>query len=296
VGLACGDALGAPAEFKQQAEVRSRWGELRDMVGGGVWAPGEWTDDTGMALCVAQSILAAPNDPVAEIGSRFLICRQTAKDVGTTISAALAAYQGDWAVAARSTPQARAGKAAGNGSLMRTLPVAVAYADEETMLRTSARVAAMTHWDPHAEVCCAVYRLWVRALLAGVQRRAAWKAALKRGREIAGGGPLSTDTPGPAPLSSGFWERLTGVEALQYAQLQPSGYAGYVVDCLEAAATGQQALVSAVNLAGEADTIAAVTGGAAWGVASLPSRWLTALHQSEELERTAGELRYADQG
>lgn len=300
LGLACGDALGAPAEFQSQADVGARWGRLTEMVGGGPWAPGEWTDDTGMALCVAEGILAAPADPVAEIGARFLEWRRTAKDVGGTIGAALSAYRGDWPAAARSTPQARAGKAGGNGSLMRALPVALAYADPDEMLRQSARISAMTHWDPQAEVCCAVYCLWVRRLLAGEPLAPAWHAALQAGRAAADAGRRAEDTPGPAPLPTGFWERLAGSESLRYEDLQPSGYAGYVVECMEAAVwcclrspSLEEALIQAVNLAGEADTIAAVAGGAAgaaWGPAALSTRWLASLHQRQRLEEVAGQL------
>jgi ADP-ribosylglycohydrolase len=62
-GLACGDALGAPVEFMDAPAVRDRYGTLRDMLGGGLWAPGEWTDDTGMTLAVAEGILDTPDDP-----------------------------------------------------------------------------------------------------------------------------------------------------------------------------------------------------------------------------------------
>jgi ADP-ribosyl-[dinitrogen reductase] hydrolase len=300
LGLACGDALGAPAEFRSPSEVRDRWGTLTEMVGGGAWDPGEWTDDTGMALCVAEGILADLADPVPETGRRFLEWSRTAKDVGSTISAALAGFRGDWAEAARATPQARSGKAAGNGSLMRALPVALAYSDPEAMLRQSARLSAMTHWDPQAEICCAVYCLWVQALLEGEELRPAWHAALAAGRKLAGRGKLAPDTPGPAPLPDGFWERLERVETLRYEDLQPSGYAGYVLECLEAAAwcclnaSGlEQALILAVNLAGEADTIAAVAGGAAgaaWGREVIPARWLQALYRREDVEQTAARL------
>src|SRR5882724_2533995 len=92
LGLACGDALGAPAEFKSKAEVFRRWVRLSEMVGGGPWAPGEWTDDTGMMLATAEGILAHPEDPVEEVGRRFLDWHKTAKDVGSTISAALSGY------------------------------------------------------------------------------------------------------------------------------------------------------------------------------------------------------------
>src|SRR5688500_20270182 len=93
-GLACGDALGAPAEFKSQAEVQSRWGRLTEMVGGGMWEPGEWTDDTGMALCIAEGILANTEDPIDEIGQRYLDWCTSATDISTTISASLAAIYG----------------------------------------------------------------------------------------------------------------------------------------------------------------------------------------------------------
>jgi len=176
LGLACGDALGAPAEFKDKAYIQNKWGTLTEMVGGGGWEPGEWTDDTGMALCVAEGILASPDDPVEEIGKRFLEWRKTAKDVGTTISAALSGYQGDWPQASQSTPHARSGKAAGNGSLMRTLPVALAYSDISQMLQQSARISSMTHWDAQGQACCAIYCCWcVMCCRAKIcRKRGAW--------------------------------------------------------------------------------------------------------------------------
>lgn len=180
---------------------------------------------------------------------------------------------------------------------MRALPVALAYPDEDRMLRQSARLSAMTHWDPQAEVCCAVYCLWIRALLQGTDLASAWRSALLAGRVAAARGSLSSDSTGPAPLPNGFWERLEAAEYLTYPDLQASGYAGYAVECLEAAVwcclhanDVEHALVQAVNLAGEADTIAAVAGGAAgaaWGPEALPERWLEKLHQRERLVNTA---------
>ncbi len=301
LGLAVGDALGAPAEFKSQAEVKRLWGTLTDMVGGGPWAPGEWTDDTGMALAVAEGILANPADPVEDVGRRFLQWRTTAKDVGSTIGAALRGYRGSWPDAARGTHQARSGKAAGNGSLMRTLPVALAYPALLEMSEKSARISAMTHWDPQAEVCCILYGHWIQRLLAGEPRLSAWEAAL---HEVQAGLPAVHrlhDCPGSAPLPPGFWPRLEAATTLNYGELQRSGYAGYVVECLEAAVwccvhgeSLEDALVKAVNLAGEADTIAAVAGGAAgaaWGYEAIPARWLDQLHERERLQQVSEELR-----
>jgi ADP-ribosyl-[dinitrogen reductase] hydrolase len=158
----------------------------------------------------------------------------------------------------------------------------------------------MTHWDPQAEVCCALYCLWVQALLAGASLHEGWNTAWEAARSAASLGSLSPGTPGPAPLPDGFWERLAAVETKRYTQLQPSGYAGYVVECLEAAAwcclsadSLEETLILAVNLAGEADTIGAVAGGiagAAWGRGALPARWLAMLHQREYTERIAEQL------
>ncbi len=306
LGLACGDALGAPIEFMDAVTVRRRYGRVTEMIGGGPWAPGEWTDDTGMARCVGEGILEDSADPVPAAGRLFLEWAESAKDIGGTIGAALAAVRtgGDWVQASRTTPQARSGRAAGNGSLMRTLPVALAYAEVEALLRTSARLSAMTHWDPQAELCCALYCLWVRELLAGAPIAAAWKSALAEARRWAQKGKLAADTPGPSPVPETFWTRLKEVPSRRYEDLQPTGYAGYCVDCLEAAAwcclnaeSAEQAILDAVNLAGEADTIGAVAGGAAgafWGAAALPERWLAALDERsrlEELGRRLGELR-----
>jgi ADP-ribosyl-[dinitrogen reductase] hydrolase len=300
LGLASGDALGAPAEFLSQADLQARFGHLTEMVGGGVWKPGEWTDDTGMALCVAEGILEAPGDPVTAIGERFIDWAKTAKDVGNTISSAIRGFDGSWALASQSTPQAKIGKAAGNGSLMRTLPVALAYPSREDMLRQSARVSAMTHWDPQAEVSCSVYCLWVRSILEGEDPAAAWAHALEDGRAFASGGSATPETPGPSPLPPGFWERLEAIPEKALDELQPTGYAGYVVECLEAAVnrvlaeeTAEQAIVSLVNLAGEADTMAAVAGGVAgafFGVQGLPERWLDALHERQRIEEAGRKL------
>jgi ADP-ribosyl-[dinitrogen reductase] hydrolase len=297
LGLACGDALGAPAEFiGSREEMQRRFGHLTEMVGGGGhgWAPGEWTDDTGMALCVADGILEAPEDPVGTVGSRFLHWRQTAKDVGGTIREALDGFRGDWPAAARGTSQVAKGRAAGNGSLMRTLPVALAYPRRDEMLRQSARVSAMTHWDPQAEVCCALYCLWIREILAGRDLAEAWEEALRQGREAAATGRLSPDSVGPAPLPDVFWRRLESIRERRYEDLQPSGYAGYSVECLEAAVwcslehgEPEPTLISVVNLAGETDTMAAVAGGAcgaAFGVEALPDRWLAVLFERKWIE------------
>lgn len=315
LGLACGDALGAPAEFLSQEDLVTRFGRLEDMVGGGQhtrWRPGEWTDDTGMALCVAEGILEHPEDPVAAIGDRFLAWRKGAKDVGSTVAAALDGFLGlesslsgaadisDWTRAAASTHQARSGRAAGNGSLMRTLPVALAYTDRSRLRLQSAHISAMTHWEPQAEAGCLAYCFWVLEVLEGADLSTGWHRALSATRDRVADGVGPANAPGLTPIPDHFWERLETAHSRQYEELQPSGYAGYVLDCLEAAVwcalnsdSAEAPIIEAVNLAGEADTIAAVTGGivgAYYGIEALPHRWLEVLLERERVESAGREL------
>ncbi len=311
-GLVCGDALGAPVEFLSQSQAQAKYGYVTEMHGGGIWEPGEWTDDTAMALAVAEGLNAAKRtntDPVEQIGNGFLAWLYSSpKDVGNTISQALHRFRRGgmtWAEAAQGTGAAQSGKAAGNGSLMRTLPLAIAVSNTSTMALLSARVSAMTHWDAQAEVCCLLYNLWVRELAQAQADETSptecWKTALVKAQHITSQGNLSPDdTPGPAPLPFGFWERLQAVPTLNESQLQPSGYSGYVLECLEAAAWWvmhtqilEDCIVGCVNMAGEADTNAAVAGGAAgayYGYASIPERWLSALHERDRIQKAAKEV------
>src|SRR6185437_918247 len=174
LGLACGDALGAPAEHLSRETILQTWGSLREMLGSEGRRAGEWTDDTDLSLCVAAGIIEDPDDPITGAGHCLITWSRNANGVGATISAAINAYKGDWFEAGRRARELNKGRPVGNGSLMRTLPVALAYPAKDEMLRQSARLSAMTHWDPEAESCCAVYCLWVRSLLEGKPMKLAW--------------------------------------------------------------------------------------------------------------------------
>ncbi len=169
LGTAAGDALGAAYEFGPQ-----RGPELEvAMVGGGSfgWEPGEWTDDTSMAIAIAE-VAATGADLHDEkaldaIVNRWHEWMKTAKDIGIQTSSVLraAGWLGLSAETAREASAAlheRSGRTAGNGSLMRTAPLALAYLDDEAALMEAARaVSELTHWDPEAGDACV---LWCAAI------------------------------------------------------------------------------------------------------------------------------------
>src|SRR4029077_1720437 len=176
LGTAAGDALGAAYEFGPP-----RGPELEvAMVGGGSfgWEPGEWTDDTSMAIAIAE--VAATGADLREEEAldarvrRWHEWSMHAKDVGVQTRSVLsrAGRRGISAQTAR-TESAElhrvTGRTAGNGSLMRTAPLALAYLDDEAALVEAARaVSELTHWDSEAGDACVLWSLAIRhAILTG---------------------------------------------------------------------------------------------------------------------------------
>ena len=262
-GVAVADALGATLEFMSAAEIARRYGTLRDIVGGGWLAlrPGQVTDDTEMTLAVAEGIAEQPDAPVEAVGRRFIEWLDTQpRDVGRTCAVALNyARRRGWADAARFAHDNLGGRSAGNGSLMRSAYPGLWYADRAQALRVAVELSRMTHYDPLASEACELYTaaIWDMAR-GGVPARQALKAAFGGTR---------------------YQAALAG-----QARLDPTGFVVDTLNCaLDAVARTsslEDAIVRAVNLGGDADTVGAVAGGLAgamYGYDSIPTRWREAL-------------------
>lgn len=262
-GVAVADALGATLEFMSAAEIARRYGTLRDIVGGGWLAlrPGQVTDDTEMTLAVAEGIAEQPDAPVEAVGRRFIEWLDTQpRDVGRTCAVALNyARRRGWADAARFAHGNLGGRSAGNGSLMRSAYPGLWYADRAQALRVAVELSRMTHYDPLASEACKLYTaaIWDMAR-GGVPARQALKAAFGGTR---------------------YQAALAG-----QARLAPTGFVVDTLNCaLDAVACTsslEDAIVRAVNLGGDADTVGAVAGGLAgamYGYDSIPTRWREAL-------------------
>lgn len=169
-GLAIGDALGGTTEFMSEEQIKSAYGQLTEIIGSGRWnlKPGETTDDTAMALCVAKGIIKDSHYPIEHIGEQFLNWKNTnPKDIGITISYAFLFYktESNWENAARKTDDYLGGHSAGNGSLMRCLPISLAYKNEDKIRDVSKKQSKMTHFDDLASEACIIYNLIAYDLL-----------------------------------------------------------------------------------------------------------------------------------
>lgn len=282
LGLAVGDALGTTLEFKARGSLTP----LTDMTGGGPFRlkPGEWTDDTSMALALADSLLASGKLDEADLMTRFSAwherghysCTGTCFDIGITTRAALWRWRETGNPIAGSTdPQS-----AGNGSLMRLAPVAVRYWREPDILsEVAARQSATTHAAPEAVDACRAYAGLLRQVIAGLPLHAALA-------------PQQADWSGAiGTITAGSWRGKAR------DQIRSSGY---VAHSLEAAlwAVGQardfaDAVLIAANLGDDADTTAAIAGqlaGAAWGASGIPAHWLERLAWRERIIELAERL------
>jgi ADP-ribosylglycohydrolase len=156
VGLAAGDALGAADELGPPPS-----GDV-SMKGGGLggWKPGEWTDDTQMAICIAEETATGTVSPVA-VAARFLEWyRSGPADIGSQTDWVLShsANADDMAARAADYFRSHPDASAGNGSLMRTAPLALAgLGDDERLVGLATTVSALTHADPVAGEACALW-------------------------------------------------------------------------------------------------------------------------------------------
>lgn len=275
VGLAVGDALGAPFEFRPAGTYRRRFphplvGGSGEMVGGGGWDPGEFTDDTQMALLVAESLLDHGAAVQGDLAARFRAWVASGpKDVGISTRAVLTSPV-EPVTAARAYFEAHPGGAAGNGSLMRTVPAAVFFAEAGTdaTMTAARRISEVTHGDPAAGEGCALYHELVRVALDGGDPLEAVPDALE----------------GVAPAYRQEYERV--LDPAWRPDDGPGngsvwGALATAVWALRRSAGFEEAVVTAVDSGEDADTVGAITGGLAgarWGVGAIPSRWTTYLN------------------
>jgi len=284
LGLAVGDAVGATVEFKE----RGSFSKMSDMVGGGPHGlkPGQWTDDTSMALCLATSLVEQEgfdaNDQMDRYcqwrGEGYLSSTGKCFDIGNTTSYALDYYQAtSEAIAGPTEPDT-----AGNGSIMRLAPVPMFfYPEQASVERFSAESSRTTHGAP---VCVDACRLLGVMILRAL-------SAVSKDKVLSAGTDLQFDTDEISAIATGTY-RSKGETDIRGS--------GYVVESLEAALwcfTGTESFEAAVlksaNLGEDADTTAAICGqvaGAYYGESGIPQRWRELVAMREDIRALANRL------
>ena len=282
-GGAAGDALGAGYEF-----TNPHPDDEIVMKGGGAfnWAPGEWTDDTAMALAILD-VLAEGCCDLEEIGNNFLSWYASSPpDVGIQTSAVLSSAQnGAELILAGQEFYDKYPNKAGNGALMRTGPVALsALGDRELVASNAEAIAALTHAHPDSTTACVLWSLAIEEAIMAPETDEAfdWAGAIKNGLSFLDGGLVNR------------WQELID-EAVQGPSIlfNPNGY---VISAFQAALSAiietpvpvdnpsdhfMKALETAIRIGDDCDTVAAIAGsllGARWGVSAIPEDWKAIIH------------------
>lgn len=296
-GLATGDALGTTLEFTTPGSFQP----LTDMVGGGPFGlkPGEWTDDTSMALCLAESlVLTGVFDPIDQC-DRYLAWRDRGHlssngscfDIGGTCASALTRF--------RQTREPYCGatdpNTAGNGSIMRLAPVPMRWShDADQAIEYAAASSRTTHGATTCVDACRYMAGILLAMLNGVPKET---VLASRFHPSLGRWPADDLCPEIAAIAEGSFKTK-----------EPPAIkgSGYVVESLEAALWAfhratkfADGALLAVNLGRDADTTGAIYGqfaGACYGLESIPEAWLAKLAHADLIRDFAIRLYQAASG
>jgi ADP-ribosyl-[dinitrogen reductase] hydrolase len=282
LGLAVGDALGTTLEFSPPGSFTP----IDDMIGGGPFRlnPGQWTDDTSLALCLATSLIERRGfDPIDQLQryvrwwrEGYLSSTGTCFDIGGTVRNALSRFERTHEPYPGSTdPQT-----AGNGSLMRLAPAVLYFARQpEQAVHYAAESSRTTHGAAEASDACRYFASLLLAALSGKN-----KGEILREQHTS------------------FAAKVAAIAAGSFKQKQPPEIrgTGYVVDSLEAALWAfyhsrdfREGALLAVNLGDDADTTGAVYGqlaGAFYGEENIPAAWRDTIAQRELIVELAEKL------
>lgn len=265
VGLAVGDAVGTTLEFRQ----RGTFEPITNMVGGGPFnlLPGQWTDDTSMALCLAHSLIHKKGfDPVDQMNRYcnwyqygYMSSTGECFDIGATVATALNSYMKTGNPFSGSIDE----RSSGNGSLMRLAPIAIFYCGNHVdLIRYAGESSRTTHGSAECIDACKYFAsLLVTAMSASNKeelRNTFYQPTTSKVSSIASGLYLEKS-----------YEQLTG--------------SGYVIESLESALwcfhkanSFEEAILLAANIGNDADTTAAICGqvaGAFYGSNNIPKMW-----------------------
>jgi ADP-ribosyl-[dinitrogen reductase] hydrolase len=283
IGLACGDAVGTTLEF----ERRGSFEPISDMVGGGPFKlePGQWTDDTSMALCLGHSLAHQKCfDPIDQMNRYcnwyqygYMSSTGDCFDIGVTVSSALRKYL--------ETKNAFSGSieesASGNGSIMRLAPIPMFYRrDIEECIRYAGESSRTTHGSAECIDSCKFFASLIVSAFSASEKTEIFKESKYK--------------PETAKVRNLADQRFM---QLRYEELTGSGY---VIESLESAFwcfmhadSFETAILMSANIGNDADTTAAVCGqiaGAFYGESKMPIKWVNKLTMLGEINALADAL------
>lgn len=296
-GLAIGDALGVPVEFKSREQLTAD--PVQVMKGYGSWnqPPGTWSDDSSLAFCLAESLTLGYN--IDDIANNFIKWRDTGFwgahhklfDIGGATRFAIDRLK-------NGTPPSVSGGLQendnGNGSLMRVLPVLFYIRDKEIDERYQVikEVSSITHAHFRSVFACFIYIELAIELLKSLSWENSLQNTKERVNEFAVNGDFN-------PNEVAFFDRVLKQDIGTFAEseIQSSGYVVHTLEaacwCVATTSNYEDAVLKAVNLGGDTDTTACVTGGIAgllYGYENVPQVWIGQIARKDDIHNLSERL------
>ncbi|ADQ15204.1 ADP-ribosylglycohydrolase family protein [Halanaerobium hydrogeniformans] len=283
------DALGVPVEFKSREELKKD--PVQKMRGYGTYyqPPGTWSDDSSLTLCLLESLINGydlqdqADKFVSWLYDAYWTARGRTFDVGNSTRESISRLK-----AGQSPTRAGAGgeRDNGNGALMRILPLAfyLLDADNEERFNKTKEVTSLTHSHPRSILGCYIYIDFAIRIIEGAELKNAYQETVEHLKDFI------QDEAYKKELK--YYKRILAGNIKYYNENEIKS-TGYVVDTLEAAFwvllntdSYSYAVLKAVNLGEDTDTVAAVTGGLAgihYGYSDIPAEWLRKLARLDEV-------------
>ncbi len=291
LGLAIGDALGVPVEFKSRDYLKEY--PLTDMIGYGTYnqPPGTWSDDSSMTFCTMQALLNGYD--LHRIADLFLNWMENAYwtahderfDIGITTSESLYRYK------ASKNPFSSGSKnenSNGNGSLMRILPMAFYSLNKpaEERFPLINEVSSITHGHIRAALACFYYIEFAIGLIQGADKFSAYQSANNKFTEF-------IKKHNECEIEKTHFQLILSgnIHKTKEDKIESSGYVMHSLEaslwCLLNANSYKETVLKAVNLGSDTDTTAAIAGGLAglvFGFDDIPKMWLNRLARLDDIE------------
>ncbi|PJJ64573.1 ADP-ribosylglycohydrolase family protein [Chryseobacterium geocarposphaerae] len=291
-GVCIGDALGVPVEFKSRETLKRFPVETMQEFGSWNQPKGTWSDDSSLTLCIAEQLTKGYD--LEKIGESFVkwvkyghwTAHGRLFDIGGTTRHSIARLiKGESARFSGNIFE----EDNGNGSLMRTLPLAFYLKDEENiekLYQTVKEVSSITHGHFRSVFACFIYVIFAIELIKGKNKEEAYYHTQKTALEFAG-------IQGFNPKEIQLFDRVLKNDISKYNEDAISS-GGYVLQSLEASLwcflnseSYAEAVLKAVNLGEDTDTTGAITGGIAgiyYGFENIPGEWIEVLARNEDIE------------